>query len=125
MCITLTMPQDIGCSGRGDLCAPILWRGFTVGSIYRWLCRPASDETMFDVSRSEVDSRSDYWQVNPVLNGAPASILPNDFKPGLNADNKNEWVTVVMLSHVYALKVGLVVAGGADDCCCGYCGHQR
>ncbi|CAN0363977.1 unnamed protein product, partial [Hapterophycus canaliculatus] len=43
-------------------------------------------------------------KVNPVLNGAPASILPNDFKPGLNADNKNEWVTVVMLSHVYALK---------------------
>lgn len=45
-------------------------------------------------------------KVNPVLNGAPASILPNDFLPGLNADNKNEWVTVVMLSHVYALKVG-------------------
>lgn len=46
-----------------------------------------------------------FGQVNPVLNGAPASILPNEFLAGLNADNKNEWVTVVMLSHVYALKV--------------------
>lgn len=44
-------------------------------------------------------------KVNPVLNGAPASITPNEFLAGLNADNKNEWVTVVMLSHVYALKV--------------------
>ena len=44
-------------------------------------------------------------KVNPVLNGAPASITPNEFLEGLNADNKNEWVTVVMLSHVYALKV--------------------
>ena len=51
-------------------------------------------------------------KVNPVLNGAPASILPNDFQPGLNADNKNEWVTVVMLSHVYALKVGGGGGGG-------------
>lgn len=40
-----------------------------------------------------------------MLNGAPASITPNEFLAGFNADNKNEWVTVVMLSHVYALKV--------------------
>ncbi|CAN0232019.1 unnamed protein product, partial [Scytosiphon promiscuus] len=53
-------------------------------------------------------------KVNPVLNGAPASILPNDFKPGLNADNKNEWVTVVMLSHVYALKGVLTAIMAAD-----------
>lgn len=44
-----------------------------------------------------------------MLNGAPASISPNDFLAGLNADNTNEYVTVVMLSHVYALKVSEAV----------------
>ncbi|CAN0268263.1 unnamed protein product, partial [Discosporangium mesarthrocarpum] len=42
--------------------------------------------------------------VNPVLNGAPSTIKPTNFGDGLNADGKNNWVTVVMLSHVYALK---------------------
>ncbi|CAN0313296.1 unnamed protein product [Pylaiella littoralis] len=53
-------------------------------------------------------------KVNPVLNGAPASIKPNNFLPGFNADNKNEFVTAVMLSHVYALK-GVMTAIQAAD----------